>query len=322
VAIGSSTVASGVATFSTSTLALGSHSITAVYSGDSNVVGGTSGAVAFSVKSLASLTISSSPNPSTVGQSVTLRANVNPTTATGTVQFLDGGTVIGTAAVASGAAVFTTAALGQGTHSISAVYGGDANDTGASSSAILQTVKANSSATLLSNVNPSITGQAVTFTVSMTPSTATGTVQFLNGGASLGTVTLSNGSGSLTTTALSAGAHSIQAIYSGDAITNGSSSSVLTQTVKTATTVTLTSNLNPASHLSTVTFTAKVTPKAATGSVQFFDGSALLGTSSLSYGTAHLSIRFSVGTHPILAVYDGDSNYGGSNSATLTETVH
>ncbi len=320
--IGASALASGAATFSTSTLALGSHSVTAVYGGDSNVTGGTSAALVFSIKATPGLTLTSNLNPSTLGQTVTFTARVSPTTATGSIQFLDGAAVIGTAAVASGVAAFSSSSLAQGMHSISLVYSGDAYYMSASSSAMVQTVKANSAAALASSVNPSTTGQAVTFTVSVIPSSATGTAQFLDGATSLGTVTLSNGSGSITTSALTAGVHSIQAIYGGDAVTNPSSSSVLSETMKTATTVTLTSNRNPAYHTTTVTFTAKVAPSAAMGSVQFFDGSTLLGTSGLSSGSASLSLKLSAGTHPIQAVYGGDSSDAGSASATLTETIH
>jgi hypothetical protein len=162
----------------------------------------------------------------------------------------------------------------------------------------------------------------VVFSVTVTPASATGTVQIFDGATSLGTATLTNGSGSFTTSALTAGAHSIKAVYSGDAVTNGSTSSIVTQKVRIATTTTVTSSQNPGNHNNAVVFTAKVTPSAATGSVQFFDGTTLLGTASLSNGSASLSKKLSAGTHPIQAVYGGDVNNAGSSSAILTETVH
>jgi hypothetical protein len=86
--------------------------------------------------------VSSSANPSDYGQAVTFSVTVtaNPPgsgTPTGTVTFLDGGTVLGTVAVdATGHASFTTApfALAVGNHAITAVYSGDGNFTASSSS--------------------------------------------------------------------------------------------------------------------------------------------------------------------------------------------
>jgi hypothetical protein len=96
-------------------------------------------------KGTTTTTVTASPNPSTPGQSVTFTATVNVAsgsgTPTGTVTFKDGGTTIGTGAVgAGGVATFTTAALSSGSHSITAVYGGDNNFTGSTSAAIVEQV--------------------------------------------------------------------------------------------------------------------------------------------------------------------------------------
>jgi hypothetical protein len=77
-----------------------------------------------------SASLSSSPNPSSAGQPVTLTAAVTCAgfTATGTVTFTDGATVLGTGTLnASSVATFTTGSLGVGNHSISASYHGDVN---------------------------------------------------------------------------------------------------------------------------------------------------------------------------------------------------
>jgi hypothetical protein len=55
-------------------------------------------------------------------QSVTLSATVTPAGAAGSVQFLDGASVLGTVPNASGAVTFTTTALGSGAHSLSAKF--------------------------------------------------------------------------------------------------------------------------------------------------------------------------------------------------------
>jgi hypothetical protein len=92
-------------------------------------------------------------------------------------------------------------------------------------------------ASLTSSVNPSVYGQAVTFTATITTpvtglGTPTGTVQFLADGSSFGLpVPLAGGTASVTTSTLSAGSHTIQAIYSGDSLFLGSSAG-LTQAVQ------------------------------------------------------------------------------------------
>jgi hypothetical protein len=87
--------------------------------------------------------------------------------------------------------------------------------------------------TLVSSVNPSAPGQAVTFTATVqgTGPLPIGTITFRNGGIVLGTVPLAAGSASITTAALSGGSHDIRAEYSGDAQNGGSHSPVLRQTV-------------------------------------------------------------------------------------------
>jgi hypothetical protein len=92
-----------------------------------------------------STALSSSPNPSTVGQPVTFTATVTPTsgsgTPTGTVTFMDGATTLVTGTLnASRQASFSTSSLSVGSHSITAVYGGDSNFTGSPSPALIQSV--------------------------------------------------------------------------------------------------------------------------------------------------------------------------------------
>jgi hypothetical protein len=83
----------------------------------------------------------SSVNPSTVGQSVTFTATVTGSSPTGSVQFKDGASNLGVPVTLSGgSAALTTAALTAGTHSITAVYGGDANNLGSTSPVLSQGV--------------------------------------------------------------------------------------------------------------------------------------------------------------------------------------
>jgi hypothetical protein len=178
----------------------------------------------------------SSLNPSQFGQSVTFTATVSGgTDPTGSVQFFDGATLLGTVALAGSTATFTTSALAVGTHPITAVYGGDVNDPGSTSSQVSQVVNAaGAGATttgLVSSLNPSLFGQTVTFTATVSGTSPTGSVQFREGATVLATVPLSGGSAAFTTSALSVGTHPIIAVYSGDADDAASTSPTVNQVV-------------------------------------------------------------------------------------------
>ncbi|SPF38768.1 NHL repeat containing protein [Candidatus Sulfopaludibacter sp. SbA4] len=320
-ALGTATISGGTAAFSTSSLSAGSHSITAAYSGDGNY-NSASAALTQAVKATTSTTLTANNTSITLGQPVQLTASVVPAAATGTVQFLDGATALGSVTLTGGGAALAVSSLAVGAHNLTAVYSGDGNDAPSTSAAVVVTVsKANSSVTVTSSLNPSVSGQPVTFTATVTPSAATGTVQFLDGATALGTATISGGTASLSTSSLSAGSHSITASYSGDGNYN-TASATLTQAVKAATTTTLTANNTSIVLGQSVQLTASVVPAAATGTVQFLDGASALGTVTLSGGAAGLAVlNLAVGTHNLTAVYSGDGNDVPSTSAAVVVTV-
>jgi hypothetical protein len=229
----------GVAKFTTSTLASGAHSITATYNGNEDFTGSTSAPVNQVVLVATMTTLTSSPNPSTYGQTVTFTATVTsslgaPPPDGEIVSFMKGTTVLGTATLSGGSASFTTSTLPVSTNAIKAVYGGDSNLPGSTSKALSQVVsKATTTTALASSQDPSIYGQPVTFTAMVAPQfsgTPTGSVVFKDGTKTLKTVALSGGAASYTTSTLATGTHSITATYNGSASFGGSSASV-TQTV-------------------------------------------------------------------------------------------
>jgi len=129
-----------------------------------------------------STSLSATPNPAAVGQTVTFTAQISPVSGsgvpTGTVTFLNGTTALGTGTLnGSGQATYSTSSLAAGTYSITAVYGGDTNDTGSTSSAVSLTVGTTpppppaANFTLTANTGSlSITpGQSGTDTLSVTP---------------------------------------------------------------------------------------------------------------------------------------------------------
>jgi hypothetical protein len=233
-AIGTVTLSGGVATLSVPGLAVGSHTLAAVYSGDGNDVASTSATVIVTVSKIgSSLALTSSANPALAGQPVTFTATLSPLGATGTVQFLDGTTLLGTVPVVGGSASLVVPALGAETHSVTAVYSGDSNYGTATSPVLAETVnKTAVSVGLTSSPNPAVLGTAVTFTATVTPSAATGTVQFLDGTTALGLASVTAGAATLATSALAVGSHSITAVYGGDALDSAGGSSALTEIVK------------------------------------------------------------------------------------------
>jgi len=88
--------------------------------------------------------LTSTPNPSTTGQAVTLSATVTSAAGvpTGTVTFRDGATVLGTATLVNGSASFVTSALATGSHSLTAVYSGSLDFAASTSAAVTQVVNA------------------------------------------------------------------------------------------------------------------------------------------------------------------------------------
>ena len=140
--LGTGTISGTTATFSTSGLSVGSHSITAVYGGNSNYATSTSSVLSQAVnKNSTTTSLASSANPAALGDSVTFTATVT-SGATGSVTFYDGGTSLGTVSLSGTSATLTTASLTAGSHSITAVYAGDATYDTSTSGAVNQVMAA------------------------------------------------------------------------------------------------------------------------------------------------------------------------------------
>jgi len=242
-ALATVTLTSGSASYSTSKLALGASSITAVYGGSSNNTGSTSAPVHQVVTAATTTTLTSSPNPSAYGQSVILTATVTSSIGSPpngeTVSFMKGALLLGTGTLSGGSASFNTSTLTVGEYGIKAVYGGDPNLSPSTSRAVSQAIsKATTTTALVSSLNPSNFGQSVTFTATVAAEfngTPTGSVVFKKDTVTLGTVILSGGVASYTTTKLAVGTESITAAYSGSGSFIRGTSTPLIQTVNAAT---------------------------------------------------------------------------------------
>ncbi|SEF95131.1 Ig-like domain (group 3) [Bryocella elongata] len=185
--IGTGTLnSSGVAILSVTSLGVGSHTINAVYVPTVNFTASTSVGIAQVVTlpvSATSTRLTSTANPAYQGQNIVLTATVtqlafsvavpsgltNPLP-TGTVSFYDGTTLLGTAPLTAAlTATVSTSTLAVGTHAITAVYSGDAANTGSTSPVLNEVVQPN---TFTLTVNPTtlnlIIGQTAAITVTIT----------------------------------------------------------------------------------------------------------------------------------------------------------
>jgi RHS repeat-associated protein len=297
-------------------------------------------------------TLTSSPNPSTYGSSVSFTATITPQqsggpTMTGSVSFYDGSVLLGSTMVvwdsstSTGGATLSVASLLGGSHSIAAAYAGDSNYSQSRSSALAQTVN-KATPTVAGSSGGGVYGQAITLTGGVTGVAnglaPTGSVTFTSGGTNLGTATLppapagtNDALATLVVSSLPVGTDSISVSYSGDGnYTSGTPSSFNVTISKANTNTALTSSANPSSLCQAVTLTATVTaasPGAGTptGSVGFYQSGTLVATVNLTSGVATYQPSLSQGTTGFMANYGGDGNFntsGGSLSQVVNAAVN
>ncbi len=333
--IGTGTLSGGVATLTTTTLALGSHSIQASYAGDTDFAASTSNSLTQTVAAPKAPAITSANHSAfTVGLSgsFTVKASGLPAptfSETGTLP--SGMTLDTTSGVLSGVPASGTV----GSYNLTFVA---SNGVGTpASQAFTLTIAKAVPGVQLNSIPAGGTvsyGQHVSLvaTVSGNSIVATGTVTFMDGATVLGTGTVGAGGVAMfTTTSLSTGNHpAITAVYGGDSNFNTATSNALDQNVTpSATTTKLTKSTTTAVKFGqSVTFTATiaaVSPGSGipTGTVTFENNGAVLGTATLSGGIAKFTTKtLSTGSHPtITAAYGGDSNFLASTSSAIAQTV-
>jgi hypothetical protein len=333
--VGRGALVNGRASISISSLAANTHSMTAAYQGSFGFSASTSAPLNQLVNKATSATsVASSLNPAFVKKSVTYTATVSSQyggAVTGTVTFQDGGVTIATVPLTGNQAAYTTSYTVAGTHAITATYSGDGNNTGSTSAILTETIwkpSVPSTTVVATSGSPSLFGQGVTFTATVTPGHGTipdgELVTFYDGKKVLASVALASGKAAFTTSTLSAKQHTIKGTYAGDATFKPSTGTVTQVVSKNPTTTTLSSSLNPSTFGQKVTFTATVTSggPAPTGNVKFLDGTITIGFTTLSGGVAKMTTStLAVGTHPITAQYLGNAASAKSTSAVLNQVV-
>ncbi|WP_075256543.1 Ig-like domain repeat protein [Herbaspirillum camelliae] len=330
VVLGSAVVSAGAAVFSTSTLAIGTHSLEAQYDGDSNNAAASSAVATVTViQRTPALVLSASSTSVSYGATLTLNAALSGgSAATGLVRFTEGGVTLGAASLSGGAASLRLGTLTPGTHIIRASYAGDSNHAAATSSAITVTInKVVATLTLSATPASASLGSSITFNAVVSGSTGSlpgGTVVFSEGGTTLATVNVVSGAASFSTSTLALGSHTVTAHYSGDSNNASANSTGVRVSIGRSTpTLSLASSASALNEQAPLTLTATVAGGIApTGTVSFMDGAAILGTVSLSGQSASLTLNtLTVGSHRLSAVYNGDSNNNSTGSASVTVAV-
>ena len=318
----------GVATLATSALPVGALTLHAVYTpAPFSIYTGSTGTTSFTVYTPVSTTttLTASPaSPQVSGTSVTLRAALNPTAATGTVQFQNGTTDLGSpVAVSAGVATYTTTTLPVGTLTLHAVYV-------PSSGSVYVTSTGTTSYTITSSATPTTTvltvapgspqpfGTSETLTATVSP-TATGTVQFQSGTTDLGSpVVVSAGVATYATSSLPVGVLTLNAVFTpttGNGFSGSSGSAPFTVTAIATTTTLTVAPVSPQPVGTSETLTATVSP-TATGTVQFQNGTTDLGAPvAVSAGVAtYTTAALPVGSLTLNAVFapTAGTGYAGS----------
>jgi arabinan endo-1,5-alpha-L-arabinosidase len=281
--------------------------------------------------------LTASTTSANIGGPVTLTATLSSSGSAapiGAIVFYDGANELQAIDVTGHTSVsFTTTTLNFGANSITALYEGDQTHAPSTSPAVTVGINQPTTTTVSSNLSVAGLNQPVvlTATVNAGSFTATGTVTFYNGTASLGTATLSSQSASITTSALPLGSDSITAVYATNGYYLTSTSAPITVQIANFTPTSTTLSATPSGTIASgtvVALTANITPTvvgatAPTGTVTFYDGTVALGTATVSSDTAMLTAKqFNVGSgNSLTAVYSGDVNYGASTSSAVALTM-
>lgn len=334
--LGQENLINGSASWSSSSLGLGSHSITAEYLGDPNVFGSTSLTAALDI--VPATTTLALAAPAQVGYNGTIRLTATATSAAGVVvgkaRFEEGGVSLGEADLVNGIATLDLPGqrLAPGAHVVRAVFDGGGGFKASASSTQNITVQQpiTTTAQLTSTVGPVVVGlgSTIEFTarIQATSGSPTGVVEFRDGANLLQSIPLQNGVAKFVSSNLSVGAHAIVAKYLGDAFTVPviSAPFLFEIVLPVDTTTSLSVDLAAASAGETVRLTAVVAGSQApsAGMVAFYDGVRLLGRVNVSNGSANLDVSsLSVGAHSLIAVYEGIERFRTSQSAAVALSV-
>lgn len=304
----------------------------AVFSNATGTASTTSAEATLSVEQIDTTTaVTVNPAAPGYGDAVTFTATVSPSTATGSVQFALDGTPFGSPVALSGGTATSpaTSALAPGSHTVSASYLGDTDHEASDDSTSFSVGLIPTSTSITNDPVGPTPGDDVTFTATVTPANATGTVEFVIDGEILGDpVPLVNGvavSEALEDPGL--GLHDMWAFYSGDSTHSMSNSGNQNFTVSAKATSfsVLASTPSPQVRLGQAAYTATLSPAPSGGTVQFtVDGQPVGAPVAVVNGTATTptsAVTAAAGSHTLGASYSGDGTYGAVTDSTSFDVV-
>jgi len=285
--------------------------------------------------------LTAAPVPPVNGTTTNFTATVSgaggkyPTPA-GNLTFEDNGSSIGSQTLSNGTASFSDSNWSAGSHSLSAVYGGDNNYASGTATANANTSATATTTTLGISPNPPVSGSTTTLTatITYTPTNGvgpSGATNFFEDGSLIGSGTVSGGVASFSSTTLSSTtAHSFDAVYAGDSnyLTSTSATVATAATaasVTTTTTLTVLPNPPVSGALTTLTATVAQTGSASapTGTVTFYEDYGILGSVAVSGSSATFTSTTLSSTvaHTFYSVYSGDSTFKTSTSPLVATSA-
>ncbi len=319
-------------------LGIGTKAVSATWPGNVNLAGSTATGTQIVNGAAPSAVISSSKNPSLVGDAVTFTVAVTSAVAStlipsGSLILQDNGTMLTNSPLDNtGKLVYTTSALSQGTHAITAIYGGDSYFAGATSPALSQVVNhAAAVAPTLTWADPA----AIAYGTSLSGTQLDAIATDASGSVVPGTFAYTPAAGAI----LNVGLQTLSVVFTPNDLSSflTATKSVSLNVLQVSPTVTLalSSGGNAVTMLaagSTLKLTATVNSTGTSGmrgQVNFCDAAApyctdihFLGTAQLtSGGTATISLVPAIGAHSYKAVFLGTKNAVASVSAPSAVTV-
>jgi hypothetical protein len=350
----------GNAAASVNSLTGGSYSLTAHYPGDGTLGSSNSTAVNLVISPETSTTVAAALSGSPTGAPFTSGTYGTPTflsgtvtgqsgvgTPTGTLAFTADGAAAGSAtlnSVGAGTSSSAIPALAVGSHTVSVAYAGDTNFKASTSAGVSLSITKGPTAVQVQPPNTN-TGVGTTIPVSIfvhttsTGNAPTGTVTLFSGSTQIGSSVLgafgidNNGfiisGGSVPVVESQLGITTLTAQYAGDSNYTGATSPAVTVNVLRTTTTTVSTSSPSVQTGQNVTFTAQIVSNqtggpAIGGTIQFYFGGGIpVGSpATVTNGQAQVTTNsLTPGPSGLSAVYNGDSNYEGSNSASIPFTV-
>ena len=335
--LGSVALSQGAATYSTNSLTLGAHSITAAYDGSTNYAKSTSVALTVQITKVTPVfsQLTASPTMNYGDASINLGGKITasngPVTGSVTVTLNNAPKTASIGSDGTFSATFDTSTLAVNTYSITYSFAAtDSLNAVTDNSTKLTVLVGSTTTTVTSSALTVDYGTAVTFTsvVASKNGVPTGTVTFFDNGTALGSpVKLTAGSAMLSTSSLGAGTHAITASYTSDSSSfTNSTSAAITETINKLTPV-FSGLSSPTAKLGTVTLNGKIAAgsQIPIGTVSVTVGNGAPVSASIqsdgSFTANFDASKLAAGTYPVTYAYAPSGNFNGATDSTTTLTV-